>query len=110
MMHMHFCHLFYYTLISTHLCSTMDPSSTDKASGGTLFPFGGGARGIGVIDSGRITSPAGKEAFVFPHSVSGGISPSSSYFNNNVEGRRPDKDEVWCCWCLYFCCYVVYHS
>ena len=78
----------------------MDPSSTAKTFGGTLFPFGrAGGIGVGAIDSGRITSP-GNEAFVFPHSVtvSGGTS-SSSYFNNNnnnnnnkVDGRRPDKE------------------
>ena len=77
----------------------MDPSSIAKTFGGTLFLFGrAGGIGVGAIDSGRITSPGNEEAFVFPqHSVSGGIS-SSSYFNDNdnnhVDGRRPDK-EVW---------------
>jgi len=89
--------LFILLNCSSHLYSMMDPSSTAKTFGGTLFPFGrAGGIGVGAIDSGRITSP-GNEAFVFPHSVSGGII-SSSYFNdnnnNNVDGRRPDK-EVW---------------
>ena len=86
--HIDFPLLFIILNCSSHLYSMMmmDPSSTAKTFGGTLFPFGrAGGIGVGAIDSGRITSP-GNEAFVFPHSVtvSGGT--------NNVDGRRPDKE------------------